>query len=315
MLLLYLFIIIVLLICIYIYITNNIKQSLILYVYKESENSRKNLEYFVNHGILKNNNYTYVILINDYICTVDIPDQNNIIVLKKKNEYDIQSYQYAFNTLYKSMHKYDYFFFINSSCIGPFTPTYNKDWIEIITNMFINNVRLIGPIIEVPNDNYGLAAYNNEVAQKVNKGPNIPFIHTYMFAVDKVGLNVLTAYPEIFNPTKYKKDLVYKTERLISSAMLLNGYNIRSLLLKYKNVNWLNKNYWDYYMWNTNNKYSDPEIPNNYDGLNVNPLEVMFIKNIRDVNETRLKSQSGIDPETKKYLKLYNKWEDEASQR
>ena len=51
------------------------------------------------------------------------------------------------------------------------------------------------------------------------------------------------------------------------------------------------------------------EVPYNYFGIDVNPFEIIFVKNIRNINETRpQKNQCGISSELTKMISLYKKW-------
>lgn len=285
---------------------------LVMYVYKEDEQTKENLEFFIKNGIVDNPMYTYVLIVNDYECSVDIPDY--VVVYKKDNGYDLESYQEVFDRLGKSLYNYDYFFFINSSCSGPYTSVYNNDWIQTFLFMFDKDVRLVGPIIEVPNDNLGLWSYDETVLPMAGKGPNVPFIHTYMFATDLEGLRILIRHG-VFEKEPNKTRLVQRNERLITSCILYEGHNVRSLLLKYKNVDWRDRKAWNFYMWNDPDNPSDPEVPNNYDGIDVTPLEVVFFKNIRNPNVSRMPKYSGIDDGVKKYIERYSKWNYDALNR
>jgi len=61
-------------------------------------------------------------------------------------------------------------------------------------------------------------------------------------------------------------------------------------------------------IWNIPGQPTCYEIPNNYFGIDVNPFEIIFVKNIRNTNETRGKSYSGISTFLKKYIDNYVKW-------
>jgi hypothetical protein len=44
---------------------------------------------------------------------------------------------------------------------------------------------MVGPIVEIPNDNLGYTALG------INIHLNIPFIHSYMFGVNKFGFSII----------------------------------------------------------------------------------------------------------------------------
>jgi len=81
--------------------------------------------------------------------------------------------------------EYSRFYFINSSCIGPFiSPCYSLSWIDLFGEMLKDN-ELIGPIIEIPPDNLGFQALG------LTSTKNIPFIHSYMFGVNSIGFSII----------------------------------------------------------------------------------------------------------------------------
>ena len=273
--------------------------TLITYVYYETEETKKNLTYFIKNGIINNKSYTYLLIINNYECTVDIPQ--NIFIIKKENSYDLEAYNVIFNQKYFNIKDYKYFIFINSSCIGPFIPTYCNNWITCFTDLINDNVKLVGPIIENNGNYLGYKAFinfNSNINIDNLYSDNVPFIHSYMFVTDDIGLSLLKKY-NIFEKVTSKYELITVKEYLLSSCILYNNYNIKSLLLKYKNINWLDKNT-DY--------FGDPEIPNNYDQIDINPFEVIFIKNIRNVNEFRNDNIKGISTTLNLYLTKYLEW-------
>lgn len=290
-------IIIILIIIILIIYKNKNNKTLITYVYYETEETIKNLEFFIKNGIINNNNYTYLLIINNYKCTLNIP--SNFIVIKKENSYDLESYNIIFNQQSFNIKDYKYFIFINSSCMGPFIPSYCDNWIKCFTNLINDNVKLVGPIIENNGNDLGYRAFiNSDFNQGNIFSQNMPFIHSYMFVTDNIGLFLLKKY-NIFEKAVSKHELIIIKEYLLTSCILYNNYNVKSLLLKYKNVNWLNKHE-DYFY--------DPEIPNNYDNIDVNPFEIIFVKNIRNIHEFRNKDISGISENLKLYLTKYIEW-------
>lgn len=280
----------------------NSDKTLILYCYYETPESKSNLEFFVKNGIIQSYKYNYVIIVNNSVCSVEFPEVNNLLVMKRsENQTDLQTYAWFIKDL-ESKHKqpldiYKYIYFINSSCIGPFIPISSPvNWIEAL-NSTMNGYELIGPIIEFPADTKGFDALNIKSMQ------NIPYIHSYMFGTGKFGFSIVRDILLDLKDDVTKDYIVYNTERLITSKILTTGYKIKSLLLKYKNIDVNDNKLWDKSMSN-----GDPEVPEKYDGIDVNPLEVMFVKNIRNSNSTRLTEVSGISPILSKYIEKYKKW-------
>lgn len=282
-------------------------KSLVLYLYREDAQTLENFLYFIKFGTIESESVDYVFIINDYKCSVDFPVFKNIRIIKKDNGFDLNSYIFAIKQL--ELSNYDFFFFINSSCIGPILPTYTtKNWVEIFTDLFNDKIKLIAPIVEIPQDNFGSLALNNnnKFIQKSDK--SIPFLHTYMFATDKVGMNILLSY-EVFREHQIDQfELIHKFERLITSCILNEGYGIRSFLKRFENVDLSLKENWDVSKWSNSLSKTCPEIPKNYDGIDVHPFELIFTKSIRRRHTYRPWGRAGLSKELKNYLKNYVKW-------
>ncbi len=89
------------------------KKFLILYSYYEYNNSISNLEFFLKNAYIESNDYQFIITINGYNCSVEIPEKNNIKVIKRKNTgYDFGGWSESLKSVH--FYNYDYFIFINS---------------------------------------------------------------------------------------------------------------------------------------------------------------------------------------------------------
>lgn len=280
------------------------KKTLILYLYREDKQTKLNLDFFLKNAIIQSNLYTYLFIINDHICSLDIPTSDNILVLKKENSYDLSSYKEALEFTGKN---FDYFVFLNSSCVGPFLPVYESTpWPELFTSQLNNTVKLIGPIAEIPKDNFGSKSIEEHKFVKKEEA-GVPFIHTYMFAVDIEGLLILEKY-NAFNEEKITRfELVHIYERLITSSLLNEGFKVKCLLYKFKNVDLSDKRNWNFKLW-SKNRITDPEIPSNYNGIDVHPFELIFFKNIRNRHSYRPFLYSGLSRYMTKVTKLYLSW-------
>jgi hypothetical protein len=279
-------------------------KSLIIYVYIETQETKENLHFFIKNGIIKENNYRYVFLINNNLCSLEFPNYENVeVIYREENCGDIYTYNW-----FIEKKKDDYFldysniYFINSSCLGPFISPYcSSNWIDICNEM-LKNYELIGPVCEIPPDNLGFTC----MGLNINK--NIPFIHSYMFGVNRKGFTILKN--NLFNNMIIagKLDLIFKFERKITSSILLNGGRIKSFLTRFKNVDLNNQDNWITEKWNLPGLPSCYEVPNNYFGIDLNPFEIMFVKNIRNCNEVRSIERSYISPKLKLELLKYKEW-------
>jgi hypothetical protein len=136
---------------------------------------------------------------------------------------------------------------------------------------------------------------------------NIPFIHSYMFGVTRSGFSVVkNVFAQI--TTDDKTYAVHNTERKLTSAVLVNGHKVSSLLSRFKNVDLNDQTNWDYKLWKGPKNATCYEVPGNYFGIDLNPYEIIFVKNIRNANETRSQFSSGISDKLFLEIQNYSKW-------
>lgn len=250
--------------------------------YEKNELYRNNLKYFLDNGIL--NNVDYYIIINGK-CSVNIPNKNNIIVFKKENKgYDFGAYSFAIKILEKKkLENYDYYFFINSSVKGPYLKNKNIIWTDKFIELFKNNVKIVGTSINIYPINK-LTHYNlNKIYSK-----EIPFTHiqSMFFCIDKEYYHYLKKInffneDEMNNAPDFNYIIAHK-EIGLSQIALKNGWNINSILSRFKNINYLNIKS-DF---NTTSKKGDPYYPKAYFGNNIDKNEVIFYKINRNIDNT-----------------------------
>lgn len=281
-------------------------KALVLYLYREDSKTVDNLFYFIRKGVSDTDSIDFVFIINDYKCSIKFPNFKNIRIIKKENSFDLNSYLFALKEY--DISSYDKFIFLNSSCIGPILPVYAKEcWVKLVTNQLDEKIKLVAPIVEIPRDSYGAQAIR-QYKYISESDVSVPFLHTYMFATDKVGLNVLLEYGVLTDDKIEQFELVHTFERLISSCILNEGFSIKSLLKKYENVDLALKSNWNAKKWNDSDTKTCPEIPGNYDGIDVHPFELIFTKNIRRKHSFRSWRISGISRILRSYIRNYVKW-------
>jgi hypothetical protein len=109
---------------------------LILYAYFDTENARRNLDYFLLHALHDGADFVFVLNGEDDIESV-IPNEPNIRYVRRKNEcYDLGAFAEVLikDDLYK---KYNKFITMNASIRGPFLPYWATGcW----TDMFLDRV-------------------------------------------------------------------------------------------------------------------------------------------------------------------------------
>tara|TARA_B100000767_G_scaffold127261_1_gene121221 strand:- start:5365 stop:7332 length:1968 start_codon:yes stop_codon:yes gene_type:complete len=258
---------------------------LIIYSYYEIINQTKNqsnLKYFLAYGMgrdWKEYNITTLIIINGKICELLIPEDENLIVLKREynNEYCIETFLIGINYMENKLggriyNKFTHIFFLNSSVSGPFYEfNEKKHWIEPFLNkMKYENSVICSPVI-------------NFLKCNTEGGPG-PICQTYCYLV-KINKKIyeLLVHTPISNLCPEKKNINYDLEYgnvLIGDygftrILLNNGFKISSLL--YDNLDYTKKNNW--------NKYSDK--------IDRNPFykdrfldKCIFIKNVWKVSNS-----------------------------
>jgi hypothetical protein len=232
----------------------------VFYAYFETNDSKKNLEFFVKNGVTIDDNIFYVFLINNHRYSVKIPDQNNIKIICRNNTgHDFGSWKQGLESI--NPNTFDYFIFMNDTVRGPFLPRYipqNIKWYDMFCNLLSERVKLSGLTINY----FPWGA----------KDPNLQHIQSMMFCTDKIGLDILNKH--IFNLTsdeyetiynKGRKNYIMRFEIGMSQQIIKNGFDIAALYIcdttKIKTGDiWYNKKYFE---------------------TTINPLETMFIKKNR----------------------------------
>ena len=213
------------------------------------------VEQFIKNAIFKDENIDFIIICNDRNITFSAPDYVKIL-LRDNIGYDFGAWSHGLldNDLYKS---YDNFIFVNSSVIGPFLRDKNVKWTDIYLNGLQDNVKLFGSTINT---------YSNNLQ---------PHVQSYIFSMNKETLQYLINC-KVFSITEYSKtfhDTIMNKEIAMSLHILINGWNIGSLLDLYKNV--------DFTKDLSNIKCYDDIMYPKYKDILWNEYELVFIKGNR----------------------------------
>ena len=245
-----------------------------LYAYYEKDQKYKdNLQFFLNNGLL--NEIDYYIIINGN-CTVNIPDKNNIKVIKRENiGFDFGAYSCVVEK--HLIKEYDYYIFMNTSVKGPYLKD-NIKWYEPFIKLFTKDIKLVGTSINV-------CPLNDFAGNKLNEIYNheAPFSHiqSMFFIIDSEYYKYLKS-KNFFDEEKINKitninDIIIHYEFGLSQLALKNGWNINCILDKYKNLDYrIIKN--DI---NPTSHEGDPYYINGYFGKTIDPYDVIFFKNNR----------------------------------
>lgn len=243
--------------------------------YSDPENAA-NIDYFLQNGIKENDGAHYVIVIeaDDYLEVYPerFPSKlpKNVEIIRSGGRcYNYGTVGLVLNEGVR-WEKYKYFVWLDSSVRGPFLPAYLRSstsapWHRLLTLQLNSEVKLVGGTISCG----GISLNHGHPVTR------IPHVHGYLQATDKVGLKVLlaqTGATGIFSCHPNWLAAVRYSEMGASEAILKAGYNIGSLMLRYQGVDFREES-----KWNCNQRIS-PLYEHMYDGININPLEVMFTK-------------------------------------
>ena len=242
----------------------------IIYAYYEKNNKYMyNFKYFLEYGILDYIDYYIVINGN---CSINIPIKNNIKILYRENiGFDFGAYSHAVYTIVSS---YDYYFFMNTSVIGPYSE--HKDWINNFIKLFNNDsVKIVGTSINIYSKN-NVGPYNLSYIYKHKTPYN--HVQTMFFGITSDYLDYLKKInffnEEIINKMNNMNYIIAFKEIGLSQHALSNGWNINCILDKYKNLDYriLNKDINNY------SRNGDPYYMRSYYGSNIKKEDVIFFK-------------------------------------
>jgi hypothetical protein len=238
-------------------------KSVIIYTYYSSQTNDYNLSFFVKKELTFKENIDYIIVINGYEYNKNIifPDIENLKIIKRENiGFDFGGHKAALEYIEESNKLYNYYFFMNSSVIGPIIPHYLTEthWSTFFIKKINDNVKLVGTtIVCLPH---------------TDKGGYGPKVEGFFFMVDQIGLNILKNDGTVFCNHVDFYNTIINGEYGLSKCILKNGYSIDCMLSKYKNIDWRNSS-----NYNMNNNIH-PSRKNSFYGNSINPYEVIFHK-------------------------------------
>jgi hypothetical protein len=145
-------------------------KNIILYAYyKGDTDGEVALEFFLKYGVKDDPNYDYYFINSGELTTQVLPSFFKVIQ-RANLGYDFGAWSDAILNI--DISKYDYFIFLNNSSIGPCMPRYLKDvfWPELFYRHIDSKIKVVGCTI-----NFDIMEH----------------IQSYVFCVDKIGLDIL----------------------------------------------------------------------------------------------------------------------------
>jgi len=237
---------------------------LIIYSYFEKLDSKENLNFFIKNGIFEHEDYQFLIVVNGENFGIDLPEYKNVKLLYRENKgFDFGGWGFGLKNT--NIRVYDYFIFLNSTCVGPFLPRYIPQelyWTDLFVSKIDNDIKLCGPTI-------------NYLPTNPNRSKHI---QSYAFGTDIIGLELLIKNG-IFDPDENinRKNVIENHELGMSDVLLSNNFKIYSFQLSEN----LNSKIED-----KSKLHGDIHYVGKYYEDTINPIEVMFLKTQRIKNKT-----------------------------
>jgi len=194
---------------------------LVLYVFHQYHSR---VQHFIKRAIFQDESIDFLVVcnhLNPELNPTSLELPSYVKWMKRDNlGYDFGAWSDALltNDLYK---QYDQFIFVNSSVMGPYTPSYYKGkWTDIYLQGLHGNVKLFGSTI-------------NTCTQPAT----LSHVQSYIFSMDRNTLEYLIEC-QIFSTTFLTsfEEVVYQKEIRMSRKVIEKGWNIGSLLECYKDV-------------------------------------------------------------------------------
>lgn len=250
-------------------------RTLVLYVYSKSDKQyESNLLFFLRKGVSADDgSMDYVIImqegegiLGETVLPPSLPQ--NVRIIRHVNDcFDWGTFGWAVNSGAVDTSSYKYIIFLNSSIRGPFLPSYwpsELHWSHAFTSRINDENKLVGATISCEGS-WKDGVLTGEHRQN-------PHVQSYIVAMDQIGLELLKSDPRVLKCYHKLHDAIWYAELGSSAAVLNAGYNIDSLMVRYQGLDWR-----DTRNWQCNAGYN-PYAEWMYDGINISPFEVMFIK-------------------------------------
>lgn len=218
------------------YVTRNYDSAKILVAYSgplsknisQAEQHQKNLDFFLKHGIQCATQDTVIIVGKDFYGEyIDLISHLNekcrpygnqvLLVTRREICEDMEPVRLVMDGGIAGINikSYDYFIYVNSDIIGPTPPVSDEaePWTSRILSLLDDKVKMTG------------LTMNCATGEK-------PFIENTMFALDKIGLDIIIKSGAVFDcslrPDVEDSMSFYKTE--MGKSILTAGYALRPLI-------------------------------------------------------------------------------------
>ena len=264
-------------------------KSCVLYVYKETEISKPNLKFFLEHGVYQSQDTQFIFIVNDALsCSVIFPSHVQVI-RRLGNARDMTTLKHVVPQL--SLQGYDQYIVMNSSARGPFLPVYEtRKWTQLFAEM-LAQYDVVAPIGEFPSNIMPTETESN------------PFLHSYFLCFSTASFAKFCELLQTRPLLTDEDNILF--ERHVGKVMF-QSFKCKTLLTSVQRADLRDASTW--VKLRPSQSKTDVEIPKNYFGIDVHPYEIMFIKSARPSGMFRGEANSGISPDLAASIELYSKW-------
>ena len=244
--------------------------TLVLYVYNaEDEEQERSFAYFLRYGITEGGP-TYRIIITNGPNIKPFPKLPSLPQNAQYLKTSLCTTSWgAIDAVTKvlSIQQYRFFVIVDSHVRGPFLPSYVQNmkyhWTEAFTSRLNDKVKMVGSIIScegAPKDGNAAGTWRG-----------VPFIISHAWATDYDALTKLISQKGVFRCHKNKWDTKYYSDAGASLTIFQSGWTIDSLMSRYQGVDWRSSSSWQC------NQRVPPDFEFHYDGISINPYEIIFV--------------------------------------
>ena len=245
-----------------------VEKTLVLYVYNaEDEEQERSFAFFLRYGITESQP-TYRIIVTDGPSVKAFPRLPSLPSNAQYLRTSLCTTTWgAIDAVIRvlNVHEYDYFVVLDSQVRGPFMPSYvtNMHWTEVFTKKLQGKVKMVGSILScegAPKDGNAAGEWRGN-----------PYIRSHAWATDAAGFERLMGQKGVFRCHKNKWDARYHSDAGAALAMFRSGWTIDSLMSRYQGIDWSSPATWQC------NQRVPPDLEWHYDGISLNPYEVVFV--------------------------------------
>jgi len=247
-----------------------LSSTLVLYVYNaEDEEQERSFAYFLRYGVTEGGP-TYRIIITNGPNVKPFPKLPSLPQNAQYLKTSLCTTSWgAIDAVTKvlGIQQYRFFVIVDSHVRGPFVPSYVQSmkyhWTEAFTSRLNDKVKMVGSIIScegAPKDGNAAGSWRG-----------VPYIISHAWAIDYDALTKLISQKGIFRCHKNKWDTKYHSDAGASLTIFQAGWTIDSLMSRYQGVDWRSSSSWQC------NQRVPPDFESHYDGISINPYEIIFV--------------------------------------